>query len=321
MQRILVIQTAFIGDVILATSLLEKLHVHYPSAAIDILVRKGHESLFDGHPWLYAVLTFDKKHRWRELWRLNKLIRKNQYDLVVNPHRFFSSGVLVLMSGAEHKVGFKKNPCSFGYTAKFDHTLTDGRHEIERNQLLISQFTDHQAAMPKLYPPRTPEIGQMANGPFVTIAPASVWFTKQWPIEKWVELINLIPETKAIYLLGALGDRPLCDKIVGLVKREGVHNMAGRFSLLESAAIMGEAEMNYANDSAPIHLASAVNAPVTAIFCSTIPGFGFTPLSTHSKVIQTKIALSCRPCGLHGHAQCPEGHFKCADIDPVVAVG
>ena len=70
--------------------------------------------------------------------------------------------------------------------------------------------------------------------------------------------------------------------------------------------------MNFTNDSAPMHFCSSVNAPTTSIFCSTVPAFGFTPLSTDSKIIQTKEHLTCRPCGLHGHKKCPKGHFKCS---------
>jgi ADP-heptose:LPS heptosyltransferase len=75
--------------------------------------------------------------------------------------------------------------------------------------------------------------------------------------------------------------------------------------------------MNFTNDSAPMHLASAMNAPVTAVFCSTIPEFGFGPLSDDSMIIQTEEQLECRPCGLHGHEQCPEKTFNCAYTIPV----
>jgi heptosyltransferase II len=76
---------------------------------------------------------------------------------------------------------------------------------------------------------------------------------------------------------------------------------------------MQDAVMNYSNDSAPLHLGSSVNAPSTAIFCSTIPAFGFGPLSYNSAVIETTVKLACRPCGLHGYKACPKGHFKCAE--------
>ena len=70
--------------------------------------------------------------------------------------------------------------------------------------------------------------------------------------------------------------------------------------------------MNYVNDSAPMHIGSAMDAPVTAIYCSTVPEFGFGPLSTNSRILQTDENLSCRPCGLHGYTSCPKGHFDCA---------
>ncbi len=91
-----------------------------------------------------------------------------------------------------------------------------------------------------------------------------------------------------------------------------VINVAGELSFLESAALIKNAVMNFVNDSAPMHLASAMNAPVTAIFCSTVPSFGFGPLSDRSVIVETKEKLDCRPCGLHGFKACPKGHFKCA---------
>jgi heptosyltransferase-2 len=94
-----------------------------------------------------------------------------------------------------------------------------------------------------------------------------------------------------------------------------VRNLAGTLSFLQSAALMEKAAMNYVNDSAPLHLASAMNAPVTAVFCSTVPAFGFGPLSDKSHIVECE-NLYCRPCGLHGKPSCPEGHFRCAmDID------
>ncbi len=75
---------------------------------------------------------------------------------------------------------------------------------------------------------------------------------------------------------------------------------------------MEGAAMNYVNDSAPLHIASAMNAPVTAVFCSTVPAFGFGPLRENGRVVETKEKLDCRPCGLHGYKACPKGHFRCA---------
>jgi heptosyltransferase-2 len=91
-----------------------------------------------------------------------------------------------------------------------------------------------------------------------------------------------------------------------------ITNLCGQLSFLESAALMRDARMNYVNDSAPLHFASAMNAPVTAVYCSTIPGFGFGPLSDQRFVVETRETLDCRPCGLHGFKACPLGHFNCA---------
>jgi heptosyltransferase-2 len=137
-----------------------------------------------------------------------------------------------------------------------------------------------------------------------------VWFTKQLPFEKWVELCNKTnPDTK-IYLLGGAEDKQLCGKIRDASSNKNVQVLAGELSLLQSCALMKDAQMNYVNDSAPMHLASSVNAPVTVFYCSTIPELGFGPLSDESTILQVK-DLKCRPCGIHGYKECPKGHFQC----------
>lgn len=313
--KILVIQTAFIGDVILATSLIEKLHKFYPDSQLDILVRKGNEMLFKGHPFINKVLVFDKKNKYSSLIHLIKKIRSENYNLLVNVQRFFSSGLLAALSGAKSIYGFSSNPLSFLFTKKIIHNIDieNSTHEIERNNKLIEDITDAKPLMPKLYPPAFNTFD--LNHKYVCIAPASVWFTKMLPKERWIELILLLPEDVKIYLIGAPADATLCESIRHESKHENCINLAGKLTLLESAALMKKAIMNYVNDSAPLHLCSAVNAPVTAVFCSTSPEFGFTPLSENSFVVQTKEKLACKPCGLHGKKSCPKGHFNCSKID------
>lgn len=312
-MRILIIQTAFIGDVILATSLLEAVHSAHPNSSIDFLLRKGNEGLFEQHPFINQIIIWNKKkHKYSSLWDCLKRIRNQKYDVVFNLHRFASSGFLAGFSGAKTIVGFDKNPLSFLFTKRAKHSVESGMHECERNLHLLELVgfrNDKQRIQPKLY---VKPLSMKLNKPFVCIAPASVWFTKQWPIEKWISLIHLIPEKFHVYLLGSASDVELSQDIMKHLKRNEVSNMTGKLNLLESAALMQEAQMNYVNDSAPMHLCSAVNAPVTAIFCSTVPEFGFGPLSETSFIMQLTEPLYCRPCGLHGKASCPETHFKCA---------
>lgn len=315
MKKILIIQTAFIGDVILATPLIEKLKRFYPQSEIDFLLRKGNEGLLKDHPKLNEVIIWDKnKSKYNSLAKVSKVIRRNNYDILVNLQRFASSGLLTYSSKAKMKIGFIKNPFSFSFTHKFPHVVDQGMHEVDRNLSLIEHITDKSFQRPVLYPSDSDrnKIATYQSGPYFCLAPSSVWFTKQFPEEKWIELIDNLHPDRKIFLLGAPGDIDLCARIQKATVHGNVHILAGELTLLQSAALMAGAKMNYTNDSAPMHLASAVNAPITAIYCSTIPEFGFGPLSDNSKIVETQKKLECRPCGLHGKKACPEGHFKCA---------
>jgi ADP-heptose:LPS heptosyltransferase len=321
-KSFLVIQTAFIGDVILATALVEKIRQFYPNASIDFLLRQGNESLLTNHPFIREVIVFDKKKKYRNLFLLIRRIRMTKYEVLLNVQRFATTGIIALCSGAEKKIGFDKNPLSLFFTTKVKHQVGE-IHEIERNQKLIEDLTDSKAAMPALYPSsRDYEVvKEYQTTSYFCIAPTSVWFTKQWPAEKWIELIqNNYKLVQSIYLLGAPTDHIVCESIRLASGISTVTNLAGKLSFLQSAALMKDAKMNFVNDSAPMHLASAMNATVTVIYCSTVPSFGFGPLSSNSTVIETKEKLDCRPCGLHGFKDCPKGHFKCAQTIAIDSV-
>lgn len=314
MNRILIIQTAFLGDVILATPVISELKRLYPQAEIDMLVKKGNESLLKNNPHLNYLITFDKSGgKYGAMRRLIRQFRARKYDLVINLHRFGSSGILTALSGAKKKYGFKKNPFSFSYTKKFEHTIGDGTHEVERNLSIIKEFGAVQTKRPELYPTREhfERIRDYQKETYFCFAPASVWFTKQLPKVKWIELIRKKSEEGRIILLGGKDDRDLCEEIISGSHVENALSLAGELNLLESAALMSKAKRNYVNDSGPLHLASAMNAPVTAFFCSTVPAFGFGPLSVDSEIKEVTEKLDCRPCGLHGFKECPKGHFKC----------
>ena len=320
MQKFLVIQTAFIGDVVLATALIEKLHAYYPEARIDFLVRKGNEGLLTGHPYLDEVLIWDKKqNKLKNLFQLTRHIRKQRYDILINVQRFAATGLLTVFSGAAMTIGFDKNPLSRFFTKRIPHIVSgpgmSSLHEIDRNQQLIAAFTDEHPARPRLYPTTVDQekVASFKATPYITISPASVWFTKQYPKEKWAGLINKLPAHYTVYLLGAPSDKDLCHYIrTSVTNKISVTDLSGQLSFLQSTALMKDAVMNYVNDSAPMHFASAVNAPVTAVYCSTIPSFGFGPLSDIKYIVEIKEPLDCRPCGLHGYKACPRGHFHCA---------
>ena len=322
LENILIIQTAFLGDVILATSLVEKIYNHFPDSKIDFLLRKGYESLLEDHPKVNAVYVFDKRNqKLHNLYLLLLKLRSKKYDLVINIQRFSTTGLITVLSRSILRVGFDKNPFSYFFDKKIKHAF-DGSHEIERNHKLIERFTDDKPLKPRLYPTKAnfENVKQYSQKPYLCIAPASVWYTKQFPEERWIEFINQIKNKGNIYLLGGPGDNDLCERIKNKQIRNA-ENLCGKISLLDTAALMQHATLNLVNDSAPLHIASAMNAPVAVFYCSTVPSFGYGPLSDDAQIIQVQGSLDCRPCGHHGMKSCPEDHFDCArkiDFKPIV---
>jgi len=317
LRSFLIIQTAFIGDVILATSLVETIRKAIPDAQIDFVLRKGNESLLRSNPQIRNVFIWNKKEKkYKNLFRLIAEIRKEKYDVVLNLQRFASTGFITWRTRAEKKIGFKKNPLSFFFTEKVDHEIGNGKHEIERNFELLTSILKTELVKPKLYP-SAENIKQVddfkINSKYVVMAPSSVWFTKQLPGHQWVNLISKIPDDFAIYLIGANSDNNFLESIKSQSADKKVINLSGQLDLLASAQLIKGAHRTYANDSAPMHLASAMNAPITVFFCSTVPAFGFGPLSDQSVIIEINEKLSCRPCGLHGYSICPKGHFDCGN--------
>lgn len=333
MKKILIIQTAFIGDVILATSLVELTKLKFPDSEIDFCLRQGNESIMQSHPAINRVWVWNKKgNKYSNLLKIAWQIRKQKYDLVLNIQRFFNSGLITWLSNSKMTIGFDKNPLSFLFTRKVKHKIpyqsrlhaqshntVKFLHEVQRNALLLGEITgesisDAHSIPPRLYPNAKHQAKVQSiistDCEYIVLAPASVWFTKQWAQEKWKELTQTLSQNYKLYFIGAPTDTDFANEIIS--HSSNCTNLCGKLSLMESALLMQKAKRVFVNDSAPLHLASGVNAKVTAIFCSTIPEFGYTPLTSDSKLIQLSPRLECMPCGLHGKKQCPQGHFKCA---------
>ncbi len=313
MIKILIIQTASLGDVVLASALANSIQKHYPDSSITMLVKKQNEAVLAHNEVVDIVLSWDKSAaKYKNLFHLLKRVRKNKYDFVINLHRFASSGFIAAFSKAKMKVGFKQNPFSFLFNKKISHTLNNV-HETNRNLELGRLCLPDIALMQPVITPKEPANSNLLlndNPNIITVFPGSLWETKKLPVDKWTDLAASIPSDFLLLVMGSVSDSLLADQIV-LSRPKNTMNLCGKLSINESAWIMQKALMNYCNDSAPTHLASAVNAPVTTVFCSTIPEFGFTPLSDFSFIVEVTEKLSCRPCGVHGHRVCPEKHFNC----------
>lgn len=333
-MKILIIQTAFIGDVILATSLIELVKEYFPQAQIDFLLRKGNEGLIKDNPNITKTLIWNKnKGKYNNLISLAFAARKEKYDYVLNIQRFASSGIFMALCGAKVKVGFDKNPLSFLFHKKVTHKIpypngaNDFLHEVQRNALLLEPCVDKftlpeaMAIPPKLYITKSNEekITSYTSESYIVLAPSSVWYTKQWQRSKWIDLKNKIHSKYKLLFIGGPDDKEYIDSIIE--QTPNCENLCGKLNLIQSAALMKNAKRVLVNDSAPLHLASSVQAKTTAIFCSTVPDFGYTPLSKESKVIHLTPKLECMPCGLHGKKSCPLGHFNCSnniDVEKVI---
>jgi heptosyltransferase-2 len=319
-KRILIIQTAFLGDVILSTPLIKALRELFPDSFISFLLIPETKKVLENNPYLNEILVHDKRNKKGPIHfvqMVNK-IRAREFDLAVIPHRSFRSAVLAYFSNIPKRIGFENSAGSFLFSSKVSY-LTN-IHEVERNLSLFSNFDYHpNNVTPELFP--SPDDYSYARKllhdssireeeKIVGIAPGSVWATKRWLPERFAEVADLLQQKAGVKVvfLGSEEDQKLCQGIADQMKTPSVI-LAGKTDILQSSAIISLCKVILSNDSAPVHVASAMKRPVVAIFGSTIPEFGFAPYGEGHVIIQKK--MECRPCGIHGKRKCPQKHFKC----------
>jgi heptosyltransferase-2 len=320
-SKILIIQTAFLGDVILCTPLIKATKKLFPHSFISFLLIPETKNILENNPHLNEIIVYDKKGKEKGLKNFFKMVEKikrKNFGLALIPHRYLRSALLAYLARIPQRIGFDKSTGSFLFTQKV--TYQNNWHEVDRNLSLLSDFN-------RGLPDKTPELfptsedfsyasqllqdsGVKENDKMVGIAPGSVWATKRWLPERFAEVSDfLIEEAGAkVIFLGSKEDERLCSEIAKLMEEKPVI-LTGKTNILQSAAIISKCKVILSNDSAPVHIASAMRKPVVAIFGSTIPEFGFAPYGEGNIVIEKK--MKCRPCGIHGKNRCPEKHFKC----------
>jgi len=313
-NKVLIIQTAFLGDAILISSLLEKIRVESPESTIHLLVRKGNESIFEAYPHanLAKVWAYDKKHKWASWQALQKELKAESFDRVFVAQRFFGMGLLSLVIGAKKVAGFDKNPLSWFFSERISHDWGTGKHETERNTDLLKSWLGPQVFKPYLSPIKKDLPQGLHASSYICISPGSVWETKRTPVRVWIDFIKLLPKNQSVVLMGAPNEVHLAEEIEKACPEHSIINEAGKHGLVDAIRIYQQSLMSYVNDSGPMHICSAVDTPTVAVFCSTIPAFGFGPLATWNRIVQID-GLDCRPCGDHGKISCPLGHYACGN--------
>ncbi len=307
----LILQPAFLGDAILTLPLIGRLRMAEPTAQIYWVLRTDVETLFAGHPWITEIKTWDKS--WRGWWHLWQDLRRKRWNAVLTVHRYFRMGLLGRLVPAHAYITFDKNPLGWAYTHRVPHLFREGLHEVDRNLSLLQPLGLEaiRPAPPWLFPPASAwdkVRPYLRRKPFLIVAPASRWPTKEAPFSLWQEFLKKASKDFFIYLTGAPAD---WGRLESLVLSSSIENLAGRLSLPELAVLIAQAHRVFTVDSATTHVASAMGTPTTTVFCATVPAFGFGPLAPRSQVVEVDQPLPCRPCGLHGHRTCPQGHFRC----------
>ena len=319
-NKILFIQTAFIGDAILSLPALQKLKEIYPNYSVDVLCIPESEEIFKSSPSVNNVIVLDKKGVHKSLLSSIKFaqsIRKNGYAKLYSSHRSFRTSFIVLVLGIKESFGFDNSALKFVYKNLVKYNLSN--HEVQRNLDLIG--FDYNADSWRIKPVIvSSELTRNKvssyfkenniNNNFIAIAPGSIWETKKYPQKYFEELISYLIEKKnQIILIGGIKDKELCASLIK-DNPDNVFNASGLFSIVESIELLRHAKLLVSNDSAPTHMGMTADIKVLTIYCSTVAAFGFYPYNFASRFISYD-DLDCKPCGIHGYNNCPIKTFDC----------
>jgi len=314
-KNILIIHTAFIGDIVLSTPLIKKIKAKYKNSRITYVTTPVGKSILKNNPNLDEIIAYDKRNEHRGIkgvMALGKKLKYKNFDLVITPHRYIRSQILSWMSGAKERIGYD-NATGRTLNTKNIH-YNKSLHEVDKllSFIDLDSFQDKKI---ELFPSSYDESKissiwkeHKLNGEkVIALATGSKWFTKRWPLENFNILLGkLLDSGYKVVLVGGKDEL-----LFNIERREETLDLIGKTTLLELAEVLKRIDLVVTNDSSPIHIASAWESThIVAIFGATVKELGFFPWSKNSEVLEEK-ELECRPCGLHGGKKCPKGHFKC----------
>ncbi len=317
-EKILVIQTAFLGDAILTLPMIQKLKELFPVSEIDVVSIPSTREVFEHSPFVNRVYSYDKRGSQKSFLNLIKFakhLKADNYNRIYSPHRSFRTSLIVMILNAGLSFGFDNS--SFAYVYKKLIKYDRNAHEVERNLQLIGFDTQQSGwRIPPLIniPGAVKEkIKNTLNknaSPLIAIAPGSVWNTKKYPEEYYLQLSRMLAEKNYFILyMGSKSDFGLCERLHRNIADNSI-NLAGNFTVVESVEALKYCGLLISNDSAPTHMGMIAGIPVLTLYCSTIPGFGFYPYNSRSSFLSID-GLDCKPCGIHGRKACPIKSFEC----------
>jgi len=320
-RRVVVVQTAYLGDLVLTTPLVREIARACEGSSITVVTTALGPDVFAGLPGVDDVIAFDKRAAGaRGLVRMARRLRAGRFEVALVAHRSHRSAALVALAGIGRRIGFAQAPGAWAYTETVARDL--GRHAVHRYLALAGPL----GGSPESADPRPvvagaarsrgaarrllEDVGIGESQPFVALAPGSVWPTKRWTPDGFAGVAR---GTRALgiesVLVGSSADVEPCLAVEASV-RGGVRSLVGRTTVGEFAAVLERAVAVVGNDSGATHVAAAVGTPAIAVFGPTVPAQGLGPVGDAHRVVEHP-GLACRPCGPHGGRRCPLGHFRC----------
>lgn len=291
-ENILLIKLRHHGDMLLTTPVVNALRQRYPQANIDVLLYQETRPMLQANPEIRQLHIIDRKWKqeggWKKLTHeiaLIKAMRKDRYDIVINLADQWRSAIITLFSGAPVRIGFdyRKRDNAFwrlchNYRVS---TANHGKlHTVEQNlsALLPLGITDSTTPASMHYaagdwPHTAALLTQLqVNGPFIVIQPTSRWIFKCWDDEKVAAVIDQLAHAGRKVVLTSAPEKvemAMIENILAHCKTPHVVSIAGKLSLTQLAALIDHAELFVGVDSAPMHMAAALDTPCLALFGPT----------------------------------------------------
>ena len=319
-MKFLVIRLSSLGDVVLTTPIISLLKDAFSEAEIDFLVKKEFSNILSNNPDLHEIIPFDSKGKNRGMQGLLTIVdqlKKNGYthiiDLHSNPRSCLISSLLTSSKTLRYdKQVIKRRLLLSGLRLTTVHTTQSYAGALQPLNI------NNNPSVPKIYFSDEEKVsaektlqseGIKKEDLIIGFNPGAKWPTKMWPAEQFIELgKRVVAELKAkVIIFGGPDEVGVCSTIKDGIG-ENAYLLAGKTSIKESAALISKCNFFVTNDTGPMHMATAVETPVVALFGPTVQDFGFSPLGK-SVVLEKK--MKCRPCSLHGSKSCPKGHFRC----------
>ncbi len=321
-QYNLIIQTAFVGDLVLSIPLIKNVKRLYPGVPLVLLCRQGVGKFFLDKKLADEVFEVGKKpaSKWKEI---KESLSHRKYKYVISPHKSLRTAYFVHGLNAENKIGYK----SWWNFWVFHKRVTRPMYwpEVLRQMELIRHLDskiDDELNLAKKFlwfdpegSPKIPEIFSLQVEPalpqkekIIFLSPGSEWPTKRWSPEGFVALGRYYQEKGyRVIITGTPAEVDLNAKIAALIPQS--EDITGKTNVTELYEKFRKGTLLVSNDNGASHIASCAGLPTVAAFGPTVPAFGYRPWQDKSRIAQ--VELSCRPCSVHGQQNCPLGTHDC----------